>query len=170
MIDFLLYLGFAGKEALGCDSTVRRVSDDFVYAVGKTFYRTVGKLIAEDNAFFTIGRGVRVWKVRRCNQAGTITTAGQKKMNVLKDLWQFEDVDSEKKMQENIRQALREAEGEETANKLNKYFSRLFTAWMSHSLMGRWIRLPQVLRAENRSYSSRFSRITGQRKQRLPRA
>ncbi|KAF6763698.1 hypothetical protein DFP72DRAFT_955852 [Ephemerocybe angulata] len=126
LVRVLLFLSFASQQQLGFDPTVMKGEDGteqyFRYAVGDKWYRTVGDPIDEDGAYFLIGRGVRVWAVKECDQGGKFLS---EELNVLKDAWQWDDIPTERQIQEDIMRSLAQRTKisfEDARAKLAKYF------------------------------------------------
>ncbi|KAF5334540.1 hypothetical protein D9611_013803 [Ephemerocybe angulata] len=126
LVRVLLFLSFASQQQLGFDPTVMKGEDGteqyFRYAVGDKWYRTVGDPIDEDGAYFLIGRGVRVWAVKECDEGGKFLS---EELNVLKDAWQWDDIPTERQIQEDIMRSLAQRTKmsfEDARAKLAKYF------------------------------------------------
>ncbi|KAH6918169.1 hypothetical protein BKA70DRAFT_1246443 [Coprinopsis sp. MPI-PUGE-AT-0042] len=105
LIRFFLYMTFADKRQLGFDPTVQRriVTDElsvYIYKCGQGYYRTVGPPISEDDALFLTSRGVRTWKVKKCDKDGIDEAGGS--FRVLKDFWLYVDRPSESKIRAQV--------------------------------------------------------------------
>ncbi|KAF5334538.1 hypothetical protein D9611_013808 [Ephemerocybe angulata] len=101
LIWALLFLSCASREQLGFDTTVVQGMEAneryFRYAVGDKWYRTLGDPLEDSGAFYLIGRGVRVWTVRQCDENGEFLSDEH---NVLKEAWQWDENPTEKQIQE----------------------------------------------------------------------
>lgn len=107
LILLLLFITFASREALGYDSTVKRVTptDDrgmkqirYRYKVGKDWYETVGEPIYEDRCLDIVTHGPRVWKVKKVLDGGDLAD----EVNVLKDYHLHDDAQTESEIQRDI--------------------------------------------------------------------
>ncbi|EAU87342.2 other/FunK1 protein kinase [Coprinopsis cinerea okayama7 len=118
-IRFSLYLMYASPVQLGYDPTVKMVNDgkegirmpDFIYRIGEGLYRTIGQPLSEEDAFFTISPGLRIWRVRACDEEGVVQEGADERM--LRDLWVPEGTLHEKDIQAQILQALPTDQAEE---------------------------------------------------------
>ncbi|KAF6763704.1 hypothetical protein DFP72DRAFT_1040472 [Ephemerocybe angulata] len=126
LIRALLFLSCASREQLGLDPTVVQGMEAnercFRYAVGDKSYRTLGDPLEDSGAFYLIGRGVRVWTVRQCDENGEFLSDEH---NVLKDTWQWDENPTERQIQGDILQSLADKSNISLVDaqaKLSKYF------------------------------------------------
>lgn len=110
LIRFLLFLTYANSTKLGYDPTVKLVRlDDRIawdYTIGEKRYRTQGHPLSENNAYYLISRGVRVWQVKELDKNDR--EIGE--MKVIKDYWLYEDIPTEKEMQTRVLKSLEEVD------------------------------------------------------------
>lgn len=107
-ICFLLFLIFAPMSALGFDPTVERTFDEtdeiaYVYQVGDSWYQTIGSPLSEKMCSDVVSRATRVWVVRRVLAVDSDGTRQlDTNVNVLKDVWLFEDALGDQAIQDAI--------------------------------------------------------------------
>ncbi|KAF5334494.1 hypothetical protein D9611_013804 [Ephemerocybe angulata] len=126
LIRALLFLSCASREQFGFDPTVVQGMEAneryFRYAVDDKWYRTTGRPLEDSGAFYLIGRGVRIWTVRQCDENGEFRSDEH---NVLKDAWHWVENPTERQIQGNILQSLTDKSKislEDAQVKLSKYF------------------------------------------------
>lgn len=148
LVQFFLFIGYAFKEQLGYDPTIKRVLDQenniqYRYEVGDVtgtvrLFQTV-KILEQASAPRLHSRAMRVFHVRESDANGQLDRNWSD--NVLRDFWSFADARSERSIQQEILDKLHDLPKEEYPDDLRD-IKKHFMEFVCDLVVGRPVPAP----------------------------